>query len=77
MKRYLVLLILIIFLSACVSAKELTYFQEISISNPEIKRGNDTPYKLQIDSILNRTITSKNADIVADERITHLKKEFN
>jgi polysaccharide export outer membrane protein len=77
MKRYLALYMLIIFLSACVSPKELTYFQEISISNTEVKRSNKTPYKLQIDNILNIKITSKNADIVADEISTHLKKKFN
>jgi polysaccharide export outer membrane protein len=65
MKKYLVLPMLIIFLSACVSSKELTYFQGIPTSNPKIKKSNNTPYKLQIDDILNITITSKNADIVA------------
>jgi polysaccharide export outer membrane protein len=65
MKKYLVLLLLTVFLSACVSPKELTYFQGKPTPNLVIKKSNNTPYKLQIDDILNITITSKNADIVA------------
>jgi polysaccharide export outer membrane protein len=65
MKKYLVLLTLTVFLSACVSPKELTYFQGKPTPNFVIKKSNNTPYKLQIDDILNITITSKNTDIVA------------
>jgi hypothetical protein len=75
MKRYLVLPGLIIFLSTCVSAKELACFQEISIFNPEIKRGNDTLYNLQKDDILDITITAKYEDIAADEMMTHFFKK--
>ena len=56
---------LIAFLSSCVSSKELTYLQGKPTSNSEIKRINNIPYKLQIDDILNITITSKNPEIVA------------
>mgnify|MGYP000392096403 CR=1 FL=1 len=65
MKKYLVLLLLVVSLSSCVSNKELTYFQGTPTSSSEIKRINNVPYKLQIDDILNITITSKNEDIVA------------
>ncbi|AUC84577.1 sugar transporter [Polaribacter sp. ALD11] len=65
MKKYLVLILLITSFSSCVSNKELTYLQGKPISSSEIKRINKTPYKLQIDDILNITISSKNLDIVA------------
>ena len=65
MKKHLVLLLFVCFLSACVSKKELTYLQGKSISNTEFKRINNIPYKLQIDDILNITISSKNPEIVA------------
>ncbi|MDX6746232.1 polysaccharide biosynthesis/export family protein [Polaribacter sp. PL03] len=64
MKKYIVLLILIGSLSSCVSNKELTYLQGKPTSSSEIKRINNIPYKLQIDDILNITITSKNKEIV-------------
>ena len=47
-------------------------FMKISISNLEIKRGNDIPYKLQKDVILDITITAQYEDIVADEMMTHI-----
>jgi polysaccharide export outer membrane protein len=56
---------LTVFLSACVSPKKLTYFQGKPTSSFGIKKSDNTPYRLQIDDILNITITSKNADIVA------------
>ena len=54
MKKYLVLLLLVVSLSSCVSNKELTYFQGTPTSSSEIKRINNVPYKLQIDDILNK-----------------------
>jgi polysaccharide export outer membrane protein len=65
MKKYLLLLIALAFLTACLSSKELTYLQGVPMSNLELKRVNNIPYKLQIDDILNITITSKNVEIVA------------
>ncbi|TXD47155.1 polysaccharide biosynthesis/export family protein [Polaribacter sp. IC073] len=64
MKKYLFLILILASLSACVSNKELTYLQGKPISNSEIKRINNTPYKLQIDDILKINITSKKATIV-------------
>ncbi|TMM31042.1 sugar transporter [Polaribacter aestuariivivens] len=66
MKKYLVLILLICFLASCVSNKELTYLQGKPSNNKEIKRINNIPYKIQIDDILNITISSNNPKIVDD-----------
>ncbi|WP_299665750.1 polysaccharide biosynthesis/export family protein [uncultured Polaribacter sp.] len=65
MKIYLYFALLILFLSSCISNKEVTYLQGKPVSNSEIKRINNIPYKLQIDDILNIRITSNNKEIVA------------
>lgn len=65
MKKYILLLLIITSLSSCISNKEITYLQGSPITNSEIKRINNKPYKLQIDDILNITISSKNQEIVA------------
>ncbi|WP_299013925.1 polysaccharide biosynthesis/export family protein [uncultured Polaribacter sp.] len=65
MNKYLPFLIIVVALSACVSSKELTYLQGNLVKKSEIRRINNVPYKLQIDDILNITITSKNEEIVA------------
>lgn len=65
MKKYLLLLVLGVVYSSCVSNKELTYLQGKPTTNSEIKRINNVPYKLQVDDILNINITSKNPEIVA------------
>ncbi|GAB7256813.1 polysaccharide biosynthesis/export family protein [Polaribacter sp. OB-PA-B3] len=65
MKKYLILLFGVVFFSSCLSNKELTYLQGNPTSNSEIKRINNIPYKLQVDDILNITISSKNPEIVA------------
>lgn len=64
MKKYLTLLLLVAALSSCVSNKELTYLQGKPSKKLDVKRINNVPYKLQIDDILNITITSKNPKIV-------------
>lgn len=65
MNKYLVLFLLICSFSSCLSNKELTYLQGQPQSSSEISRINNIPYKLQVDDILNITITSKNQEIVA------------
>ncbi|MFD2528169.1 MULTISPECIES: polysaccharide biosynthesis/export family protein [Polaribacter] len=65
MKKYLILLFGVVFFSSCLSNKELTYLQGNPTSNSEIKRINNIPYKLQVDDILNITISSKKPEIVA------------
>ena len=65
MKKYLILLFGVVFFSSCLSNKELTYLQGNPTSNSEIQRINNIPYKLQVDDILNITISSKKPEIVA------------
>ncbi|WP_439128780.1 polysaccharide biosynthesis/export family protein [Polaribacter sp.] len=65
MKKHILLLLFIASLTSCISNKEITYLQGKPITNSEIKRINNKPYKLQIDDILNITISSKNQEIVA------------
>ena len=65
MKIYPILVLIFFFTCSCVSNKELTYLQGTPTSKSEIKRINNIPYKLQIDDILNITISSKNLEIIA------------
>lgn len=65
MKKHLLLLLSIAFLSSCVPNKDLIYLQGEPIQRKEIKRINDIPYKLQVDDILNIDIKSSDEEMVS------------
>lgn len=61
---FLYLLFLVVF-SSCISTKRTTYFQGEPISETEIKKLNNQPYRLQINDVLYIDIKANNPEIVS------------
>lgn len=64
MKKPLVLILLIAFLSACVPSKDLVYLQGKPIKKTNIHLVNDVPYKLQVNDIINIDIKAPDPKLV-------------
>ena len=65
MKKLILSLILLSVLSSCVSNKQLTYFQGEPVSNEEIRKLNNLPYRLQVNDILYINIKAEKPEIVS------------
>lgn len=52
-----------VFLTSCIPSKNVIYFQGDTTNNEIINRINNTPYKLQIDDILDVQISSTNSEL--------------
>lgn len=65
MKKLILSLFLLSLFSSCVSKKQLTYFQGEPVSNEEIRKLNNLPYRLQVNDILFIDIKAENQDIVS------------
>ena len=65
MKKLILSLILLSLFSSCVSNKQLTYFQGEPVTNEEIRKLNNLPYRLQVNDILYINIKAENKDIVS------------
>lgn len=65
MKRLILSLFLLSLFSSCVSNKQLTYFQGEPVTNEEIRKLNNLPYRLQVNDILYINIKAENPDIVS------------
>jgi len=65
MIKNLTTLLLLVFLASCVPTKNLIYLQGEPVTNTEIQRINNTPYKLQIGDILTIDLKSANQDLVS------------
>ena len=65
MKKYYHLVYLFLFLSSCVPSKDLIYLQGKPIVNKDIQQINNTPYKLQVDDMININIKSSDQKLVA------------
>jgi polysaccharide export outer membrane protein len=65
MKKIFLFLFVLSFLSSCIPAKKLTYFQGEPTSKSELYRLNNEPYHLQVNDILYIDIKAENPEIVA------------
>lgn len=65
MKKLILSLFLLSLFSSCVSNKQLTYFQGEPVTNEEIRKLNNLPYRLQVNDILYINIKAENPDIVS------------
>ena len=65
MRKTLLFLLLISFLSSCVPRKNLIYLQGEPVSLKKIREINDTPYKLQVHDIITIDIKADDSDIVS------------
>lgn len=65
MKKLILSLFLLSLFSSCVSNKQLTYFQGEPVTNEEIRKLNNLPYRLQVNDILYINIKAENKDIVS------------
>ncbi len=64
MRKILLLLICIGFLSSCVPNKDLIYLQGKPVSKSDIHKVNNTPYKLQVDDIISIEIKAVDENLV-------------
>jgi len=64
MKKYLIFIFISSFLVSCVTKKQMTYFQGEPISNADITKLNNEPYRLQVNDILYIDIKAENPEIV-------------
>ena len=64
MKKTLIFTFLITLLASCVPNKDLIYLQGKPVSNQEIQKINNTPYRLRVNDIINIDIKSVNPDLV-------------
>lgn len=65
MKKHFLLLFFLPLFFSCVPGKDLVYLQGNPESFDEIQRINNTPYKLQVDDILNINIKTTNEELVS------------
>tara|TARA_R110001583_G_scaffold44818_5_gene141830 strand:+ start:850 stop:1620 length:771 start_codon:yes stop_codon:yes gene_type:complete len=65
MKNIFLYLFLLVVFSSCISTKRTTYFQGEPVSETEIKKLNNEPYRLQINDILYIDIKANNSEIVS------------
>ena len=63
MKKYFLIILTSVFFTSCIPSKNVIYFQGDTADNEIINRINNTPYKLQIDDILNVQISSTNSEL--------------
>lgn len=73
MRKTLLFLAVICFLSSCVPNKDLIYLQGKPVSKKEIHKINNAPYKLQVDDIISIDIKADNNELVK----LFLKSETN
>lgn len=64
MKRTFQFLLCLLVLTSCVPNKKLIYLQGEPINDKEIRRMNNTPYKLQVGDIISVNIKSINTELV-------------
>lgn len=64
MKKFLTFILLSILLNSCIPKKNLVYFQGEQQTLDSIQRVQETPYRLQINDVLNIQIKSPNKDLV-------------
>ena len=65
MRNYCFIILCVLFFSSCVPSKDLIYLQGNPTQKSEIKRINNTPYKLQVDDIINIDIKSGDEKLVS------------
>lgn len=65
MRNYCFIILCVLFFSSCVPSKDLIYLQGNPTQKSEIKRINNTPYKLQVDDIINIDIKSSDEKLVS------------
>lgn len=63
MKNYFLVFLILLLVTSCIPSKNVIYFQGDTTGNQIINRINNTPYKLQIDDILDVQISSTNAKL--------------
>lgn len=65
MKNFFLYVFVLIFISSCIPAKKLTYFQGEPTTKSELYRLNNTPYRLQVNDVLYIDIKAENPEIVS------------
>ncbi|SNR50079.1 protein involved in gliding motility EpsA [Lutibacter agarilyticus] len=65
MKKFFLYAFVLCFLSSCIPAKKLTYFQGEPATKSELYRLNNEPYRLQVNDILYIDIKAENPEIVS------------
>lgn len=65
MKKYFLIIFIIILVSSCIPAKKLTYFQGEPAEKSELYKINNEPYRLQVNDILYIDIKAENPEIVS------------
>lgn len=65
MKNFFLYVFVLSFLSSCIPAKKLTYFQGEPTSKSELYRLNNEPYRLQVNDVLYIDIKAENPEIVS------------
>lgn len=65
MRNYCFVILCVLFFSSCIPSKDLIYLQGSPTQKNEIKRINNTPYKLQVDDIINIDIKSSDEKLVS------------
>lgn len=65
MKNFFLYVFVLCFLSSCIPAKKLTYFQGEPATKSELYRLNNEPYRLQVNDILYIDIKAENPEIVS------------
>lgn len=65
MKNFFLYVFVLIFLSSCIPAKKLTYFQGEPTQKTDLYRLNNEPYRLQVNDVLYIDIKAENPEIVA------------
>ncbi|MBL4605272.1 MAG: polysaccharide biosynthesis/export family protein [Flavobacteriaceae bacterium] len=65
MRKTLLFLTIICFLSSCVPNKDLIYLQGQPVSKKEIHKINNAPYKLQVDDIITIEIMANDKELVS------------
>ena len=65
MRKVLLLLIIPLIYSSCIPNKELVYFQGEASENQKLQKLQDTPYKLQVNDILDIQLKSADEKLVA------------
>jgi len=64
MKKFLILILLIVSFSSCLSTKKTNYFQGDPSTKSELYKFNNEPYRLQVNDVLSIQIKSENPELV-------------
>lgn len=64
MKKHLIYLFVLVFLTSCISKKKLTYYQGEPAPKTELYKLNNEPYRLQVNDILYIDIKAENPELV-------------